>query len=519
MKKFLLLLIIIAAVAGGIYYRQQQQAKAKEAAPKPKIVKVERGSIVAVVDTTGKVVSNRDVEIKCKASGQVVKLPFEVSDQVKEGELLVELDPIDEQRAVQQAEVTLAASKAKEAQARQNLSIAEVRLAVAKKKTAADLKSAQARATDTSAKVKRLSELLRTNLASKEDFESSEVNAIEAAASLDRAKISIEELQAEEMTLENKRQDIHLAESQVKSDEIDLSKAKQRLSDTKVFAPVDGILSERKVQIGQIISSGISNVGGGTSILTISDLSRIFVVASVDESDIGQVQVEQNAVITTDAFPDAHFRGKVVLISTKGMSTANVVTFEVKIEVLGHNKSLLKPEMTANIKIITANKEDALVLPAEAVYLKSGDRNPLAAISDQDAGRRMDGRREGRGRNRGEDRQPANQEGNVQNDATTDVAKQGDTQVKSDAPEARKDGRKGQRYRPRRNFVLIMKDGKNEEREVVAGITDGTRTEIVSGLQENDEVIIEKGMTQSRWQNDMGMMRARRIMGGGKGGN
>jgi multidrug efflux pump subunit AcrA (membrane-fusion protein) len=126
------------------------------------------------------------------------------------------------------------------------------------------------------------------------------------------------------------------------------------------------------VQIGQIISSGISNVGGGTTTMILSDLSRIFVLASVDESDIGRVQVGQSAIITADAFPGKEFEGRVLRIATQGVNLNNVVTFEVKIEVIGKNKSLLKPEMTTNVIIIIEQKDDVLLIPSEAVLRKAG---------------------------------------------------------------------------------------------------------------------------------------------------
>jgi len=180
----------------------------------------------------------------------------------------------------------------------------------------------------------------------------------------------MEELALKEKELEIKRQNVKLAEAQVETDKINLSLSEQRLQDTKVFSPIDGVVSERNVQTGQIISSGISNVGGGTVTMVISDLSRMFIIASVDESDIGKVELSQNVVITADAFPGKRFSGKIERIGTKGVNVSNVVTFEVKIELIGANKSLLKPEMTTNIEIIVAEKEEALLVPSEAVLNK-----------------------------------------------------------------------------------------------------------------------------------------------------
>jgi multidrug efflux pump subunit AcrA (membrane-fusion protein) len=121
------------------------------------------------------------------------------------------------------------------------------------------------------------------------------------------------------------------------------------------------------VQKGQIISSGVTNVGGGTSAMIISDLSHIYVLASVDESDIGEVQIGQAAEITVDAYPRRQFEGRVDRIATTGINLQNVVTFEVRIEVIGENKHLLKPEMTAVVDIVVAEKEKALIVPTNSI--------------------------------------------------------------------------------------------------------------------------------------------------------
>ena len=149
------------------------------------------------------------------------------------------------------------------------------------------------------AKVKRLKHLAKNDLSSQEDFDSAIANEVKTKSTLENAKIALKELDVEELELEVKQQDVYLAEARVKSSQISLSQAEQRLTDTKVFAPIDGIVVSRDVQNGQIISSGISNVGGGTTVLTLSDLSRIFILASVDESDIGKVKVGQQAIINT----------------------------------------------------------------------------------------------------------------------------------------------------------------------------------------------------------------------------
>jgi RND family efflux transporter MFP subunit len=368
-KKYIIILLGIAVIAVGYFLSLSSNHVASETEEWSN-AQVEKGPIRLTVSCTGRVVSNLDVEIKCKASGEVIKLPFDVSDQVKKGDLVVELDPVDEQRKVKQGKISLASSRAKLKKSIIDLQISKEDLAVERKSIEVALKSAKARAKDARAKAERRKNLFKKKLTSQETKESMETDAIQAEVDFENAQIRLEELALKEKELDIKRQDVRLAEAQVETDEINLSLAEQRLKDTKVFSPINGVVSERNVQTGQIISSGISNVGGGTVVMVLSDLSRRFILASVDESDIGKVALGQNVIITADAFPKKRFSGKIERIGTKGVNVSNVVTFEVKIELLGANKSLLKPEMTTNIAIIVAEKEDALRVPSAAVLSK-----------------------------------------------------------------------------------------------------------------------------------------------------
>jgi len=387
MKKWIVLFLLVAVVAAGGYTLRERKSKAdsEETAALP-TAEAHRGPIRLSVASTGRVISNLDVDIKCKASGEVITLPYDISDPVKKGDLLVELDPIDEQRFLSQAEAELSSSKARLAQSKLNLETARMSLEVERKRDEAALKSAQAKAADAKKKAQRYKDLLLSKGVSNDEYETAETTYIQAQADADMAQAQIDDLKVQEKALETKEQDVALADSQVKSDEVGLELAQQRLTDTKVYAPMDGVVSARDVQIGQIIASPISNVSGGTSLLTLSDLSRLFVVASVDESDIGVVKVGQSASITVDAFPDDRFFGKVVQIATQGQNVSNVVTFEVKIEVLSPNKDLLKPEMTASVDIVAGEKDDALLVPSEALYRKKGQQFVALAGPNGEAG-------------------------------------------------------------------------------------------------------------------------------------
>jgi HlyD family secretion protein len=340
---------------------------ARSAAPAAASAKVERGALRVAVTATARVVSNLDVDIKCKASGTVVKLPKDISDAVTAGELLLELDPVDEQRSVARAEAALAASEARLDQARRQLAIAEATLATAGSRARTGLASAESSVRDARAKAGRARALLERKLASQEEADTADTAQAQAEAALANAQVAVEELRTQKLALELRRQDIRLAESAVSSDRANLDDARQRLRDTRILAPIDGTVSARSVQVGAIVSSGITNVGGGTTLMTVSDLSRLFALAAVDESDIGRVATGQAVRITADAFPGRRFRGRVVRIATRGVSASNVVTFEVRIEIEGEGRGLLRPEMTTNAEIVVASRDDCLTLPVEAL--------------------------------------------------------------------------------------------------------------------------------------------------------
>jgi len=369
MRTVIVLVILLAAGSGGAYYWQSRKP-ATNPTTELASAQVTRGTILQAVAATGKVVSNLDVDIKCKASGEVMELPFDISDSVKEKQLLVKLDPIDEERNVALAQVALNQSEAKLKQSQKNLEIAQANLITNRDRLDANLASARAKAADARAKAGRRKELLDKKIGTQEDFDTADALAVQAESDVKTILVQIEELKAQEMAIKVKQQDVKLAEAEVEADGIALKNANRRRDDTEVHAPMDGVVSARTVQKGQIISSGITNVGGGTTILTLSDLSRIFVLAAVDESDIGRVALGQSVNITADAHPGVKFAGKVVRIATKGVNTSNVVTFEVKIEVLSKNKSLLKPEMTTNVQIVAAEKNDVLVVPTAAITRK-----------------------------------------------------------------------------------------------------------------------------------------------------
>ena len=370
-----------------------------EEPPKPvfKTSEILRGDLSIKISATGIVEPNFKVEVKSKASGEVLSFPFEEGDLVKKGALLLQLDKSDEKRNVAKARTELSSSSAK-------LKKAETALLLQKTKYDSDIKSSQseietalANLKESEDKLKRQSELFGKKFVSQESldraktlFKVNQENLIQAQTRLQTAKDSIHDITM-------KKNEIELVQSEVIRSGIAMAEVEERLDETEIFAPIDGVIIEKLVEEGQIIASGISNVSGGTAIATIADMSRLFIIADIDETDIGSVKIGHAVRITADAFPNKIFKGKVTRIAPQGVIDNSITIFKAKIEVQGTGKTLLKPMMSANIDIVTRQIKDTVYVTRagirkdeegefavilkndqpEKVRVKTGIKNPI----------------------------------------------------------------------------------------------------------------------------------------------
>lgn len=331
MKKSLLIsLAVILALAGGaaFYYKSAARTGANS---KLKTAQVARGDLVHAVSATGVIEPNFQVEVKSKASGEILSFPLEPGDTVASGQKLLTLDPSTERRNVAQKEADLA-------------------------KADADLKSVLASLMEAKAKYGRAKTLMGQGLISAQDMESAETTLASADA-----KVAV-------------------AEASLKRVRLEVEDARERLRETVVVSPIDGMILEKDVEKGQIISSGTSSVTGGTKLCVVADLTRTFIMALVDETDIGKVFEGQKARITADAHADRVFDGKVDRVYPKGQESDKITVFKVKVEIIGESRKLLKPMMTANVDLILDSRSGVLMVPDEAVKLDDKDKKPYVQI-------------------------------------------------------------------------------------------------------------------------------------------
>jgi len=382
-KKTLIYLLLGLLGVGALWaFIGREAPKTPEKIPF-KTAQVIQGDLVVKISATGVVEPNFQVEVKSKASGEVLKFKYEEGDQVKKGQLLLQLDKSDEIRSVSRAKADLSSATAKLNKAKTALLSQETKYQTTLRSAQSQVQEAEANLKESEDKLKRQEDLFQKKFASQEALQAAQTafkvnqeNLIQARSSVQAAKDTIHDIEV-------KKHEIDLARVEVQRAKIALAEAKERLDETEIFAPISGVLIEKLVEQGQIISSGISNVSGGTTLANLADLSRLFIIADVDETDIGTVQDNQLVKITADAYPGKAFTGKVERISPRGQVENSITIFKVKIEIMDEGKSILKPMMTANVDIISEELKSVLYLPREAIRVEKNKKYAAILVNNE----------------------------------------------------------------------------------------------------------------------------------------
>jgi HlyD family secretion protein len=277
--------------------------KKDEPAPLYEPVAVERRDIVVSAEAAGTVEPILVVEVKSKASGEILELRGETGDIVSQGDLLVRVDPRDPNNSVAQAE--------------------------------ADLDVARAQLANAEAQKRRADQMFAAQLVSEQEHENTNLQYANARASSVRAERA-------------------------------LQTARDQLDDTNVRAPITGTIIQKSVERGQVITSATREVSGGTVLLKMADLAEVQVRTLVDETDIGKIQAGMRATITVDAYPNRPFEGTVLKIEPQSSVSQNVTMFPVLIRI-PNEQGFLRPGMNASVEIHVANRSNVLAIPNSAL--------------------------------------------------------------------------------------------------------------------------------------------------------
>lgn len=350
-RRPLFLAIVLALLAGG-GFGAYRLFFAAAAAPDYKVAKIERGPITAAVSATGTLNPVVSVQVSSQISGQIQKIFVDFNSTVKAGQLIAQIAPETYEHRVRQAEADLEAARATVAVQQAELYRAKVNLADAERDLA------------------RKQTLVDKNFIS--------------PAEIDKAKTTLEAARAQLAVVEAQSKN---SAALVRQRDAALGQARVDLGRTEIRAPVDGIVIKRSVEPGQTVAASLQ---APEMFVIARNLDDMQVETAIDEADVGRLQVDQAATFTVDAFPGKRFKGKVTQVRKAAQVVSNVVTYTVVISADNPDLILL-PGMTANVRIVTAQKEDVLKVPNAALRF----RPPSAGSEEKSA---MAGRPPGAGK-------------------------------------------------------------------------------------------------------------------------
>jgi len=387
-------------------------------------------SINITVEAAGIIEPETTIEVKSKASGEILVLNAETGDHVEQGSLLVQIDKRNPGNIVDQAQ--------------------------------ADLEAARARRKIATTQLSRTKNLLDKGIVTETEYETAELELANADAA-------------------------------VISKQVELENARIALEDTDVNAPISGIIIQKNVERGQVISSPTRDVGGGTILLKMADLKTVQVRTLVDETDIGKIHPDMQASVNVSAYPNQPFNGQVLKIEPQATVDQNVTMFPVLIR-LGNPEGLLRPGMNAEVEINIVHADDVLAIPTMALRTDrdlSATASVLGITVEELKGQltksrlSLSGSESSNGNLRLTAGNPEPADRNTVSANRDDL--RGDTDAKQDS------GRRvssieyqyGGDY-----WVLLVVNNELEPRYIRTGITDLEYSEVKSGLSNGDHVLI-----------------------------
>jgi HlyD family secretion protein len=471
---------------------------------------VRRGDLEIRAEATGSVEPVRKVEVKSKASGEILRLHADVGDQVAAGTLLAEIDPRDVRNNFNQVQANLEVSRAR------------FEMAVAQ--------------------LDRSNQLLAANVITQQEHESARLDHTNAQAEMVRAQTNFD-----------------LAQLQ--------------MNDVSIRAPMAGTIIQKSVEEGAVIQSASQNVSGGTALFLMADLAEVQIRTLVDETDVGLLQAGQPAQVTVEAFANRVFEAVISKIEPQAVVEQNVTMFPVIVS-LDNSSGLLKPGMNAEVQVFIDEARDVLLVPNNAI-VQSENVGPAAMALGLDiatldlsafeggGGRSFVSREEGGGGGGGRDDDDGAQRGGQGGRRGDSGGRAGGAQlgaeaqarlqelraqvesgaISQDSIRALTQGMRGQgaggfgggraaagqaaaegaapvrETRPAAVFVLGA-DGQPEPRLVQMGLGDWDNTEIVSGVEEGDELlIVTAAQLQAQQEAFLAQMRGRMSGANPFGGN
>ncbi|MCY7306782.1 MAG: efflux RND transporter periplasmic adaptor subunit, partial [Rhodoferax sp.] len=356
MKKIILVpvLVMALAAAGGWWWWSQ---RAQADAVLYRTAKIERGPLSATVSASGAVNPVTQVSVGTQVSGQIRDLLVDFNSEVKAGQLIAQIDPETFEYRVRSAQADVDAARAAVLTAQANTAASR-----------AQVSRAQVDVDEARRDLERKQALVEKQFIAQSEADRARalVNTTTETVKATQAQVAVTEAQ------------IKTAQANVAQREATLAQARIDLARTRVTSPVDGIVIKRAIEKGQTVAASLQSP---ELFVIAQNLSDMQVDASVDESDVGRIRNGQRATFTVDAFPGQTFEGSVRQVRKAAQTIANVVTY---VAVIGFSNSggRLLPGMTANVRVVTDQRESVLKVPNAALRMRiAGIEPPAAAAS------------------------------------------------------------------------------------------------------------------------------------------
>ena len=347
------------------------------------VEKVEKRTIKEMVGASGKIFPEMEVNISSDVSGEIIELYVAEGDSVRAGQLLCKVDADTYKSMVERTEASMNSTKANLANSRSGVARSKAGLVQAE----AQLQQVQSQLNNQVTIHNRNKELHKSGVISEADLENSVAALQQLEANVRSAQASVKTAEA---NVESAVQSVNASEFQVKSAEASLKEMRTNLNRTTIYAPTSGIISKLNVEKGERVV-GTAQMSG-TEIMRIANLNSMEVQVDVSENDVLRVEVGDDAEIEVDAYLDRKFKGKVTEIansasntgSTMSLTTDQVTNFVVKIRIDGSSYQDLvrdgrtypfRPGMSASVDINTQTEDDILTVPIQSVTTREEEKD------------------------------------------------------------------------------------------------------------------------------------------------
>jgi len=496
MKRVALIALALAVLAAGGWYWYDSRSSDGEV--RYRTAKVERGAIAAVVVASGTLNATTTVQVGSQISGQVKDIYADFNTTVKKDQVIARIDPSTFELRVNQARADLDSAQSAVAVARSNQAAAQATIGQVKVNLA-----------DAQRDFERKKALVDKNYIS--------------GAELDKARTVLdstrEQLKAVDAQLKVSQAQIQSAQAAVKQRQSLLQQAEVDLERTVIRAPVDGTVILRNVDAGQTVAASLQ----APVLFTIAqDLRDMQVEAAIDEADVGRLRAGMAATFAVDAFPRRSFQGEIRQIRKSPQNVQNVVSYTVVISAANPDMALL-PGMTANVRIAVENRTSALKVPNAALRWRpagAADARGAAPVDAAPAQQQAGGQavQQFRARIQAELKPSDAQKAQIEEifnasrekfARVRDMKGDGDRRREAEKIRAETNARIGEILTPEQRpawerllaeagsrgqssvgRVYVLEGGQPKAADVRLGLTDGSATELVSGLNEGAEVIV-----------------------------